>query len=41
MNERTYILSQLSDMLQQANARELDLVWRILSGMLGGKEAAE
>lgn len=38
MNERAKTIGLIADMLQQANIRELDLVWRILSGMLNEKE---
>lgn len=40
MNERARAIGLIADMLQQANARELDLIWRILGGMLSGKGAA-
>jgi len=39
MNERARAIGLIADMLQQANARELDLIWRILRSMLGGKGA--
>lgn len=40
MNERAKTIGLIADMLQEANARELDLVWRFLRSMLGGKGAA-
>lgn len=40
MNERAKTIGLIADMLQQANVRELDLIWRILRSMLGGKGAA-
>ncbi len=39
MKERAKTIGLIADMLQQADTRELDLVWRFLRGMLGGKEA--
>lgn len=39
MNERAKTIGLIADMLQQANARELNLVWRILRSMLDGKGA--
>ena len=40
MNERAKTIGLIADMLQQANARELDLICRILIRMLDGKGAA-
>ena len=39
MKERAKTIGLIADMLQQAATRWLDLVWRLLRGMLGGKEA--
>lgn len=35
MSDRTELICRISDMLQRANARELDIIWRILRGLLG------
>ena len=40
MNERAKTIGLIADMLQRADVRELDLIWRILRGMLSGKGAA-
>lgn len=40
MNSCTELIALISDMLQTANARELDIVWRILRGLLDGKGAS-
>ena len=40
MNERAKTIGLIADMLQQANARELDLIWRILRNMLDWKGAS-
>ncbi len=37
MNERTMTIAQIADLCQQADARELDLIWRILHAMLDRK----
>lgn len=37
MNDRDVLVSLVLDMLQQANARELDLIWRFLRSMLSGR----
>ncbi len=38
MNERAMTIAQIADLCQQANAQELDLVWRFFYAMLYGKE---
>lgn len=40
MNDRALTIAQITDLCQRADARELDLVWRILRAMLSGKGAA-
>lgn len=39
MNDQDELLSLVLDMLQQMDMRELDLIWRIVYGMSGRKEA--
>lgn len=39
--EGTCLFERTVDMLKQTSPRELDLIWRILRGMLGEKGAGE
>ena len=41
MSEKTETIGLIVNMLQQADMRELDLIWRILYGMLNGKEGQQ
>lgn len=34
MNDRNELFDQVLDMIQKADARELELLWRILRGMV-------
>lgn len=39
--EGAYLFERTVEMLKQAGPRELDLIWRILRGMLSAKGAGE
>lgn len=41
MKDRAELLAQVGEMLERADVQELDLVWRILHGMLDGKTQTE